>query len=347
MVVWGEKDTAVRENGWDIWGRTFSDSATGGTVQRLNTRQFGDEYAPKVAALEGSYLAVWTSLGQDGSWEGVYGQFVNGDGNLVGGEFRLNTTVISRQINPVVTSDGDSRFLGFWSSFVGGINSYDLFAQRYVVDSQPLAAPGAPFVTALSSAKLSVTWPEVGGLNVTNYELYVDGSSTPTLLTSNLWVNAESYAPNSTHSFRLAYVLADGRKSPQSDVASGTTWGNDENFDGLPDDWQALYWGSNGAAWPAPNEDSDGDGASNRDEFLAGTDPTSKDSVLSQTLEATSQGLFLKWNTRPGSMYQVQTSGSMGGWTNLGGPRFAAGTTDSMNAGVADSGAYYRIIRLR
>ena len=36
-------------------------------------------------------------------------------------------------------------------------------------------------------------------------------------------------------------------------MASGKTWGYDFNDDGLPDDWETLYWGSNPANWPTPN----------------------------------------------------------------------------------------------
>jgi hypothetical protein len=58
------------------------------------------------------YLVVWTSLGQDGSREGVYGQFVHSDGSLVGGEFRVNTTTIGQQMQPAVVSDGVGQFRG-------------------------------------------------------------------------------------------------------------------------------------------------------------------------------------------------------------------------------------------
>ena len=46
-------------------------------------------------------------------------------------------------------------------------------------------------------------------------------------------------------------------------------------------------------------------------------------------------------------MYQVQSAATAGGgWTNVGGPRFAAGTVDSKYVGGGAAG-YYRIVRLR
>jgi hypothetical protein len=136
-----------------------------------------------------------------------------------------------------------------------------------------------------------------------------------------------------------------GSRSLLSDSASGTTWGEDENLDGLPDDWQALYWS---APFPAPNVDSDGDGASNASEFLAGTDPTNAESVLKTWLTRSLQGPRLNWNTQPGFIYQVQTSEDFGSsWSNFGPARFASGTSDSILVGGGGRAGFYRITRVR
>ena len=108
----------------------------------------------------------------------------------------------------------------------------------------------------------------------------------------------------------------------------------------------AAYFGSDIFAWPSPYVDSDGDGASNKAEFMAGTDPANANSVLRQRLRHTPQGLFLDWNTEPGLVYQVHVSATIGTWTKLGGPRFAAGYLDSIYVGGSSSG-FYRIERLR
>src|SRR5439155_21982115 len=51
------------------------------------------------------------------------------------------------------------------------------------------------------------------------------------------------------------------------------------NVDGFPDAWQNRYFGLN-APNRGPNDDPDQDGASNFEEFRAGTDPLSASSVL-------------------------------------------------------------------
>jgi hypothetical protein len=137
-----------------------------------------------------------------------------------------------------------------------------------------------------------------------------------------------------------------GARSALSEAGSGTTWADDENLDGLPDDWQSTFWGLVGP-WPAPNVDSDGDGASNASEFLAGTDPSNAQSVLKTWITRGAQGARLNWNTQSGFIYQVQTSEDFGAsWTNLGAARLAAGASDAILIGSGRAG-FYRITRVR
>ena len=123
--------TSRSPNSWDVFGRLFGANGTATIAPvRLNSWTYGDQYAPKISAFGRNYLAVWISLGQDSSWEGIFGQFLTSGGALEGVEFRINTTTVSRQINPAVATDGINRFLVLWSSFVAG-TSFDLFARAY------------------------------------------------------------------------------------------------------------------------------------------------------------------------------------------------------------------------
>ena len=73
---------------------------------------------------------------------------------------------------------------------------------------------------------------------------------------------------------------------------------------------------------------------------------TDANSVLRIRLEPTRQGLYLNWNTHPGLVYQVQTSPNLNSWSDLGGPRFAAGNVDSIYVGGGNVG-YFRVLRVR
>jgi hypothetical protein len=346
-VSWAERDAVNPTLRWEIRARFFNSAGFGGAVRAVNTHTQGDQFRPVIAGQNNEYIVTWSSVGQDGSREGVYGQFLAGDGSLAGAEFRINGTTVSQQIHPTVASDGVARFLAVWSSYVGGTGVFDLYAQRYVSTSQPLAAPGAPMVNVLSSNVLSVSWPPVSGFSIAHYEVYADGSAMVTATVTNTYWNHTGLAAASTHSYRLAYVLADGRRSPLSVASTNTTYTGGATWGGIPQEWMLGYFGGDIFAWPAPYADTDGDGVSNKDEFFQGTDPTDANSVLKAQLQASSQGLFLNWNTEAGLMYQVWSTASPGGtWSKVGSPRFAAGAVDSLYVGGNPAG-FYRIERLR
>lgn len=347
LAVWSERNKSHPTNGWNVTSRPLASTGSplAGAVT-LSTISPGKRYAPKVAQARDQYLVVWTSDWQDGSYEGVYGRFVKADGVPAADEFRVNTTTVSKQMQPTVAADGDGRFLVAWATFTGLATGYELTAQRYSADHN-LAPPMPPGVTAMDSFSLMASWPELSGFsNLTSYLLYVDDALTPLRLTEN-FKTVGDLDPGSTHSFRLAYELVDGTVSPKSEPASGRTWGQDRNYDGLPDDWQSAHWGNDKSQWPRTDADSDQDGASNLDEFLAGTNPVDGQSVLRTTITVTAQGILLVWNSEPGCVYQIQGSVALDGWVDIGGARYAASRVTSVLLPPDSSASYYRLIRIR
>ena len=358
MVTWAARDTSNPANGWDVYARAFSSAGVGGATVQVNSFLYGDQYAPRISAIGGDYLVVWTSLGQDGSREGVFGQFVHEDGSLVGPELRVNTTTLGSQMQPTVASDGVAQFLVVWTGFTFSAAGMDLFAQRYANVAailQPMSAPFvyAPFMVSngVYQPQLQVSWPPLLGISVSNYEVYVDGAGTPTALTtSNFWTMtaANGLTTNSTHSFQVDYVTTDGRRSPLSPSASGTTWSG-ANYYGIPFEWMEEYYGLNFAAWPANvNVPLVAGGPTLYQVFLSGGDPFDSSTWLQTSLTKTSQGMFLNWNTQPGLTYQVQVTTNFTSWSVVpnASARFAAGASDSINVGGGAAG-YYRVLLLR
>ena len=346
LVAWSQR--SERPDSWDVYARSFdSNRAPLTTPFRLNSYTYGDQFGPRVASAGDVQIAVWTSLGQDGSAQGVIGRFLLG-GVPEGSDFTNTTTIASDQMHPVALSDSVDRLLVVWTSYQAPVGSgFNLYGQRYAA-TQQIPQPAPPFVAALSSSRLSLTWSPLSGFPIAGYEIYMDGAQPPTpptaIVTTNVWTQSGLVA-GSTHSFRLAYVMENGSRSLLSAPATGTTWGEDENLDGLPDDWQSLYWTT---PFPAPNVDSDGDGASNASEFLAGTDPTNADSVLKTWITPSLQGRRLNWSTQPGFIYQIQTSEDFGtSWSNFGPARFAPGSSDSILLGNQGRRGFYRITRVR
>ena len=355
MVGWGEKDLQVRDNGWDIFARPFSSAGVGGTTRRANTQLYGDQFAPQLSANGTSFLMAWTSMGQDGSMEGVYGQFLQGDGSASGGEFRANTTTFSKQMHQAVAADGNGRFLVAWTSYIRGAFRFGLQAQRYATVAQPLQAMNAPFVYApfmvsngVYQPQLQISWPFQAGVSVEHYDVYVDSAATPAAsLTTNVWLmtTANGLTTSSAHSFQLDYVTTDGRRSPLSAATTGRTWSG-YNWGGIPFEWMTSYYGSDVSKWPVSGTDLANGGPTVLQVFLSGGNPLNPSTWLRTKLVSTPQGYFLSWGPHPGLIYQVQTSTNLSDWVNLGAPRFAAGSEDSIFVGQGNRG-YYRLLLLR
>ena len=52
MVTWDARDmTSPFGNGLDIYARSFSSAGVGGTVMRVNSYLYGDQYAPRISSL--------------------------------------------------------------------------------------------------------------------------------------------------------------------------------------------------------------------------------------------------------------------------------------------------------
>lgn len=355
LVLWGEMDTINLQNGWDIFSRRFQANMNAGLVQRVNAITFGEDFAPQVSRAGEDFLAIWNNLGRDGSMEGVFGRFISPSGLAAGDEFRVNTVTISKQLHPVVASDEEGQFVVAWAGFLGGTRSYDILGQRYIGAGQPLTPMGAPFVhvpfllaNGVYQPRLHVSWPVQSGLPVDHYEVFLDGEPTAiALVGTNSWTmtSAHGLTPLTIHSFKVAYVLADGRRSPLSQATSGSTWSG-FSWGGIPFEWMSDNFGTEVSAWPPASRVLAADGPTVLHVFQSGGSPNDPASWLRTKLEPTSQGLFLSWNPQPGLIYLVQKSTDLTHWQNVGGARFATGVYDTMQVSQGTS-CYYRVLLMR
>jgi hypothetical protein len=128
-VVWAQKD-AARTNAFDIYARSYD--AVGFPVGQpflVNSHQPKNQHTPRITSVSAGQLVVWTSTAQDGSGDGVYGRWLNGNATN-GDEFRVNTTTALRQYTPAVAGDAGNRAVVIWSSYQT-LAGFDLFGQQY------------------------------------------------------------------------------------------------------------------------------------------------------------------------------------------------------------------------
>ena len=118
VVVWESGPRASR----NVHVRFVNADGTfnGGEIV-ANTFGAGIQEDPTVAVLsDGSAVVVWSSVGQDGSGAGVYGQRFTAAGVKVGGEFSVNQTTARNQMDPAVCAAGEGFVVGWMGETVNG-----------------------------------------------------------------------------------------------------------------------------------------------------------------------------------------------------------------------------------
>jgi hypothetical protein len=167
VAAWSEFDMAVPHNDWDVYARAFDDSVVATQPSaRLNYYQPYSQVAPRLSLAGDVIFAVWTSLNQDGYREGVYGRYLSFTAEPVEDEFCLNQTVISQQKDPVVVSDGTSRFLTAWTSFKSMSSGFDLVSRKFARPASVAAVKCSIAKVLDASGKVSgitLSWPNASG----------------------------------------------------------------------------------------------------------------------------------------------------------------------------------------
>lgn len=116
LVTWESQNQDG--SGYGIYQQRFdADGTVDGVERRVNKTIASDQDSTDVTALStGGYVVTWTSEGQDGSAEGIYGQVYNANGLKAGKEFLVNKHTNSSQMESSVAGLDDGRFVVTWQS---------------------------------------------------------------------------------------------------------------------------------------------------------------------------------------------------------------------------------------
>ena len=131
---------------------------------------------------------------------------------------------------------------------------------------------------------------------------------------TNVWLPAMNYDLTLTKEDYSKGVFTNAIVNPTpgqtTDLGTLCLFPVDANTNGLADSWEERYFGIHR---PPPTVDTDGDGHNNREEYLLGTDPTDRDSVLKflQIAVRGANGVTLTWPVTNGRAYKIQTSGRL------------------------------------
>ncbi len=181
VVVW--ESLGQDGSGYGVYGRQYDSENTAlndGFLINQNTTNH--QQTPTVAALSnGGFVAVWQSLGQDGSGYGIYGRQYNAAGAAVTNEFLINTHTTNDQINPAVAALSSGGFIAVWQS-LDQDGSYGVYGRQYnaavvpvsdefLVDINTSGNQDSPAVTGSAGGGFIMAWQSFAP-NGSSYEIY-------------------------------------------------------------------------------------------------------------------------------------------------------------------------------
>lgn len=177
VIAW--EDETLDQDGSGIFAQRYSaDAAKLGTEFRVNTTLEDDQSDPAIAIDGlGNFMITWVSNKQDTDNDGVYAQRYDSNGNLVGSEFLVNTTVEDAQRNPAIAMNASGDTIVVWESSAQDGDGRGIYGQRY--DSEGVAV-GTEFLinteTSDNQDNPSVAIDSLGNIIVTWESTGQDGS---------------------------------------------------------------------------------------------------------------------------------------------------------------------------
>jgi hypothetical protein len=218
-----------------------------------------------------------------------------------------------------ISANGNITFGdAYWSNYISISSHFNLpRISTYFCDLDPTTATGGGTVTAIelwSGNGIAVTFEDV--------PRYGNSSVRCTFQCIMFYGGAIQMAWLHTTDPGSAIVglsRGDGTPSDYQETNLSAYYAapptpNDMDGDGLPDSWEAFYFGSYTNC--APTGHGDSDDYNNESEYIAGTDPTDPSSYfsISCTMNGSqpTPGIVLNWNSITGRTYSIMHNDSLG-----------------------------------
>ncbi len=141
VVIWSSNWQDGSEYG--IFGQRYdiNGNPIGGEFQISTEVNYNQDFPRAAPLITGGWVVVWHSENQDGSFNGVFGQVYDKNGNMVGSEFQINSHTLNDQEYAYVIGTLDG-FIVVWESYLQD-GSYDgIYGQYFILDTgAPTTAP--------------------------------------------------------------------------------------------------------------------------------------------------------------------------------------------------------------
>lgn len=184
---------------------------------------------------------------------------------------------------------------------------------------------------------------------------YLDGTSMATPHVTGAVAFAAMNFPSETMAQRISRIL--NNTTPVAALSGKSTRGGtlnllkivDTDSDNLPDWWESEQFGNLAQTYAT---DTDHDGFTNGEEFLAGTAPGNANSKLAFSAAtwgsgSSSSDFVMSFPSVADRSYQVEWSNDLGAWNNLGATRVGTGSAIEVRDSGARSASAKRFYRLR
>jgi hypothetical protein len=164
----------------------------------------------------------------------------------------------------------------------------------------------------------------------------------------NLLSISVNIAPDATPGMRSLVVQQAGKITYADGFLEISPAFPDYNFDGLDDRFQRQYFPRWTAPEAGPNADPDGDGFTNAQEYIAGTNPVDPNSVLRvDAVRLQASGAAVAWPSATGRKYQLlgrNPINGIRGWQPVGSPVIATGNrTAAVDTNAPSDLRFYRV----